>query len=167
MATFSARNVSEAVVPAAAGDIWRVLEDAGELAALTPLVRRIDVVGDTWVWHLRGISALGVSVAPSFTEQMAFDEERRITFEHRPPDGRHERAGAHGVYELSELSTGRTRLFIDITLCVELPLPRLSRRAVERVMATTMQRTGDRFGLNLYRRLDIDPATATTTTLAS
>ena len=34
---------------------------------------------------------------------------------------------------------------------------RLSRRAVERVMATTMQRTGDRFATNLYHHLGIEP----------
>jgi hypothetical protein len=41
---------------------------------------------------------------------------------------------------------------------VDLPLPKLSRRAVERVMAESMQRAGDRFAENLYRHLDIDPA---------
>jgi carbon monoxide dehydrogenase subunit G len=167
LTTFSSRNVSEAVVPVAPPTIWRVLADADELTALTPLVRRIDVAGDAWVWHLRGISALGVTVEPSFTEQMTFDEGRSITFEHRPPDGISERAGASGRYELHDLGGGRTRLFIDISLCVELPLPRLSRRAVEKVMATTMQRTGDRFALNLYRRLGVDPRAATARTLAS
>ena len=159
MATFSSRNVSDAVVPVAPPVIWPVLADATELTALTPLVRAIDADGDTWVWHLRGIAALGVSVEPSFTEHMAFDEARSITFEHRPPPGDVERAGAQGRYELHDLGDGRTRLFIDITLCVELPLPRLSRRAVEKVMAATMQRTGDRFAVNLYRRLGLDPTT--------
>jgi carbon monoxide dehydrogenase subunit G len=167
LATFSARNVSEAVVPVAPAAIWRLLADARELTALTPLVRRIDVAGETWVWHLAGIAALGVSVEPSFTESMIFDEARSITFEHRPPDGVSERAGARGRYELHDLGDGRTRLFIDITLCVELPLPRASRRAVERVMATTMQRTGDRFGVNLYRRLGVDARAASSRTLAS
>jgi carbon monoxide dehydrogenase subunit G len=167
VATFSSRNVSAATVPAAPTDIWAVLRDAGELAALTPLVRHIDVDGDIWVWHLRGISALGVSIEPTFTEHMAFDPARSITFEHRPPDGRNERAGAHGRYELHDLGGVRTRLHIDITLCVELPLPRMSRRAVERVMATTMQRTGDRFAVNLYERLGLDPATATAASSAS
>lgn len=167
MATFSSRNVSEAVVPVAPPIIWRVLADAQELTALTPLVRRIDVAGDTWVWHLRGIAALGVTVEPSFTEQMAFEEARSITFEHRPPNGVSERAGASGRYELHDLGAGRTRLFIDITLCVELPLPRMSRRAVEKVMATTMQRTGDRFAVNLYRRLGVDAREASARTLAS
>ena len=90
----------------------------------------------------------------------------RSRFEHRPPAGSTERAGADGRYELDDRGDGRTRLFVDISLCVDLPLPRLSRRAVEKVMATTMQRTGDRFGLNLYRRLGIDPSTATSRTLS-
>lgn len=167
MATFSSRNVSEAFVPVAPAAMWRLLADAAELTALTPLVRRIDVAGSTWVWHLRGITALGVSVEPSFTEQMEFDEARSIMFEHRPPDGVSERAGAHGRYELHDLGDGRCRLFIDITLCVELPLPRLSRRAVEKVMAATMQRTGDRFAVNLYRRLGVDASAASSRTLAS
>ncbi len=158
MTTFSTRNQSVADVPVDGGAIWAVLTDPDLLASLTPLVASIDADGDTWIWHLRGISALGVSVAPTFTEHMTFREPSSIRYEHRPPDGRSERAGANGVYELEELSTQRTRLTIDITLCVELPLPRLSRRAVERVMATTMQRTGDRFATNLYHHLGIEPS---------
>jgi carbon monoxide dehydrogenase subunit G len=157
MTTFSSQNTSVAEVPASREAIWSVLRDAQALADVTPLVRAIDVDGDRWTWHLRGISALGLSVTPSFTELMTFDEPREIRFAHRPPDGRAERAGANGVYTLTELDRHRTRVAIDITLCVELPLPRLSRRAVEAVMATTMQRTGDRFSANLYRRLHIDP----------
>jgi hypothetical protein len=34
-------------------------------------------------------------------------------------------------------------------------------------MATTMQRTGDRFGVNLYRRLGVDARAASSRTLAS
>jgi carbon monoxide dehydrogenase subunit G len=163
MTTFSSRNVSDAVVGAPATAIWAVLEDPAQLAELTPLVRAIDVVGERWVWHLRGISALGVSVEPTFTERMTFEPCRSIRFAHEPPDGHTERAGAEGVYLLHDLGDGRTSLHIDITLCVELPLPRLSRRAVEKVMATSMQHTGDRFAANLYARLGIDGATTTPT----
>lgn len=136
-----------------------MISDATSLAELTPLIKTIDVDGDIWVWHLLGISALGVSVTPSFSELMTFDEPGEIRFTHQPPDGRSERAGASGVYTLEDLGDGSTRLSIDITLCVELPLPRLSRRVVEATMDSMMQRTGDRFATNLYRRLDIDPAT--------
>ena len=63
---------------------------------------------------------------------------------------------------------------IEITVQVDLPLPTLARRAVERVMATMMSRTGDRFAENLYRELripspsplsrddEVGPPTATT-----
>ncbi len=158
MATFSARNTSVAVVPADRERIWAVLRDADTLAALTPLVRSIDVSGDIWVWHLRGISAVGVSVTPSFTELMSFDEPKLIQFAHQPPNGHNERAGAGGTYGLERIDDDHTRLSIDITLCVELPLPRLSRRVVEATIVSMMQRTGDRFATNLYDRLSIDPA---------
>ncbi|MCU1502301.1 MAG: Polyketide cyclase / dehydrase and lipid transport, partial [Ilumatobacteraceae bacterium] len=158
LAAFSSRNESVAVVTVGRQRIWSVLRDADALASLTPLVRSIDVDGDVWTWHLRGISALGASVAPTFTERMTFDEPREIGFAHRPPDGRSERAGANGTYVLDAVGDESTRLSIDITLCVELPLPRLSRRAVEKAMAAMMQRTGDRFAVNLYQRLGIDAA---------
>jgi carbon monoxide dehydrogenase subunit G len=157
MTTFSSQNTSVAEVPAAREEIWGVLRDPQALAAVTPLVRAIEVDGDMWTWHLRGIAALGMSVTPSFTEHMTFHEPSEIRFAHEPPDGRSERAGANGVYTLTELGERRTRVAIDITVCVELPLPRMSRRAVQAVMAKTMQRTGDRFATNLYERLHIDP----------
>ena len=169
VATFSSRNISVAVVPAARQDIWEVLADAETLAALTPLVTAIDAAGDVWTWHLRGISALGVSVTPTFTEQMTFVAPGEIRFRHQPPAGTNERAGAEGVYTLEEVDDDHTKLSVDITLCVELPLPRLARGAVQSTMAAMMQRTGNRFATNLYTRLSIDPArvaTPTSTTLA-
>jgi carbon monoxide dehydrogenase subunit G len=159
---FESRNVSCADVPAPRRDLWDVLTDPQALTDLTPLLERISVDGDRWCWTLGGIRALGVEVAPSFTERMAFDEPSRITFEHAPPPGASERAGASGVYDLRELAPDETRLRIDIALHVELPLPALSRRAVERVMASTMDRTGDVFAQRLYRRLGLDPATVVT-----
>jgi carbon monoxide dehydrogenase subunit G len=157
MTAFSSRNVSVATLPVEADRVWAVLEDPGLLAELTPLVDRIDPVGASWIWTLVGISALGVSVAPTFTEHMLVTPTSRIVFEHAPPPGATERAGADGVYELIRVGDDRTRLRIDITLWVELPLPSFLRGVVERVMATTMQRTGDGVATNLYRHLDIDP----------
>jgi carbon monoxide dehydrogenase subunit G len=157
MATFSSHNRSTAEVPASRQEIWAVLRDPEALAELTPLVERITVDGDRWTWKLHGVSALGVQVCPSFTERMIFTEGERIEFHHDPPAGAEERAGAEGTYVLADAAAGRTHLDIDITVEVELPLPRLSAKAVERVMATTMARTGDRFARNLYRRLGIDP----------
>lgn len=160
MTCFQTRNVSSGDVPASRSAIWEVLTDPGALTEMTPLLERITVDGDRWCWQLSGIRALGVEVAPSFTEQMEFDEASRITFRHAPPDGGRERAGADGVYELTEVAADRTHLSIDITLHVELPLPAMSRRAVEGVMASSMARTGDVFAQRLYRRLGVDPAAA-------
>lgn len=160
MAIFIARNVSASVVPVSAEQIWKHLSDPVSLTALTPLVRSIVVDGNLWRWQLAGIEALGVSVSPAFTERMEFIEPRLIRFNHQSPDGQHERAGADGTYELTPQGDG-TELKVDIALTIELPLPRLSARAVERVMKTSMQRTGKRFAVNLYHRLGLDPSTIT------
>ncbi|MGI8755047.1 MAG: SRPBCC family protein [Acidimicrobiales bacterium] len=160
MTTFSSRNRSTAIVPAPRSAIWDALSDPNSLASLTPLVSEIRASGDTWSWALTGISALGMTVAPTFTEQMTFEDQRHIGFRHDPPEAGGERAGANGHYDLADAPNGATRLVIDITICVELPLPKLSTRAVERVMATTMARTGDAFARNLYTRLGLDPARA-------
>ena len=159
MTRFESRNVSEADVPSSRQAIWDVLSDPDLLARFTPLIRAIHPDGDLWCWQLSGISALGVEVAPSFSERMKLVDLERIDFRHDPPKGAQERAGADGVYTLEDLGHGVTRLFIDLTIWVDLPLPKLSRRAVERVMAETMDRTGDRFAQNLYRHLGIDPST--------
>ena len=100
-----------------------------------------------------------MEIAPSFTELMQFEPASRITFRHDPPEG-DERAGAEGTYLLEATGPDSTELSIDITLRVDLPLPRASRRAVERVMRSTMTRTGDVFADRLYRRLGVDPADA-------
>lgn len=159
MSRFSSRNISRADVPAPRQAIWEVLTDPDALTELTPLLEGITVNADHWCWKLGGIKALGVEVAPSFTERMTFDEPSRITFRHDPPAGAAERAGAEGTYDLVERGPDATQLSIDITLHVELPLPAMSRRAVERVMSSTMARTGDVFAQRLYGRLGIDPTT--------
>ncbi len=166
MPSFSSRNVSRATVPAPRDAIWDVVTDPDLLAELTPLLDRIDVDGEHWTWQLGGIAALGVEVAPSFTERMTFEPRSCLRFTHDPPAGVRERAGAEGVYELRELDAGTTELGIDLTLTVELPLPQAMRGAVERVMATSMARTGDLFAQRLYAHLGVDPAAATTTTVA-
>jgi carbon monoxide dehydrogenase subunit G len=155
---FSTRNVSNGDVPVPRSAVWEVLTDPQCLTEMTPLLEGISVDGDRWCWQLSGIRALGVEVAPSFTEQMTFDEPSRIEFRHAPLAGHTERAGADGIYELTEIGPDRTHLSIDITLHVDLPLPKLSRRAVERVMASSMARTGDVFAERLYRRLGVDPS---------
>lgn len=157
MTRFESRTVSEADVPVPPSAIWEVLSSPDLLARFTPLIREIRANGDLWCWQLSGISALGVEVAPSFSERMTLVEEERIDFRHDPPDGAKEKAGADGTYTLTALGDDATRLFIDITIWADLPLPKVSRRAVERIMAESMDRTGDRFASNLYDHLDIDP----------
>jgi carbon monoxide dehydrogenase subunit G len=159
MTRFQNRNVSTGDLPVSAETIWAVLTDPDLLAELTPLIKGITADGDRWCWQLTGISALGVSVPPSFTERMTFTPHERIEFRHEPPPGSDERAGVEGLYTIEDLADGGVRLCVDLTMWVDLPLPKLSRRAVERIMAESMQRTGDRFAANLYRHLGIDPAT--------
>ena len=117
-------------------------------ADLFALACRITADGDRWCWRLKGIKALGVSVAPNFLEEMTFEPEHHIGF--RPATDVDQRAGAEGTYDLEDAPDGATKLTIDITITVELPLPRASKRAVEKVMASTMNKTGDRFARNLY-----------------
>lgn len=152
MSRFTASTESDAVVTADRSAVWAVLSDPEALPRLTPLLDRIEADGDLWHWEMARIPVLGVSVAPSFTERMRFEPERRIDFEHAPPDGRPERAAAEGWYLLDDAEHG-TRLRVRLELCVEVPLPRAARPAVTRVIAGVVQRMGDRFSANLLREL--------------
>lgn len=154
MTVFSSTNESEAVVAAPRHEIWQALTDPVLLPQLTPLLRSIQADGDTWCWEMVRISALGVSIEPSFTETMRFTPETRIEYSHTPPTGARERTGADGWYRLAD-APGGTRLHIALTLHVDLPLPRASGPAVRTVMRTMMDRTGDRFAKNLDRHLGL------------
>jgi carbon monoxide dehydrogenase subunit G len=153
MNRFSATTESVAVVPAAREAVWAALTDPALLPRLTPLLRAIEVDGDLWRWEMHRVGVLGASITPSFTERMVLDAPRSIAYTHAPPPGRHERTGAEGRYELTEVPGG-TRLDIRLTLTVELPLSRAARPAVQRVMHAAMMRTGDRFGSNLLHHLE-------------
>lgn len=155
MSRFSVTTESEAVVAAERSAIWAVLTDPELLPELTPLLRRIDVEGDLWRWHLVGLSVLGVGITPVFTERMRFDDLRRIDYAHEPPPGVTERTGTDGWYELSD-AEGGTRLGISLTLTVELPISALAAPAVKGVMRSTLYRTGERFSANLLRHLGAD-----------
>ena len=72
---------------------WAPAPEGGLLVTATA-ADGITVDGDRWCWHLSGIRALGVEVAPSFTERMTFGAPSRIEFRHDPPPGAVERAGA-------------------------------------------------------------------------
>lgn len=154
MATFSATTTSQAVVDAPRDDIWAALTDPTVLTRLTPLLRGIQTQGDRWHWQLIRLSVLGVTVDPSFTEEMHFTPSTRIDYSHKPPAGTKERAGAEGWYLLEEVEGG-TRLSISLRLDVELPLSRVVRPAVEAVMRGVITQTGDRFATNLERHLGL------------
>jgi carbon monoxide dehydrogenase subunit G len=152
MSTFSATVKSGADISADREAVWKALTDPALLPELTPLLRNVTTDGDTWCWQMTRIAALGVSTSPSFTEKMTFEDGHRIAYTHRPPTGARERAGAEGVYALSDIEGG-THLDIELTLCVDLPLPRAAAPAVQRVMRATMNRTGDKFSANLLTHL--------------
>lgn len=166
MTWFSARNISASTVPVPAGDIWTVITDPDMLASLTPLVRSIEASGANWRWTLNGIEGLGLKVEAVFTERMEFLDERQIRFSHVPPAGERERAGVAGVYDLAPVDPQATELRVDLTLSVDLPLPRLSRFTVEAIVASTMRVTGQMFAANLYEHFGLDPAAASITEIA-
>jgi carbon monoxide dehydrogenase subunit G len=148
---FTAHDRSTEVVKADQAALWKALTDPDLLPRLTPYLHSIDADGDRWRWNMARIPVLGISVAPSFTERMTFDEPRRIEFTHDPESGQ-EKAGVEGTYELEEVEGG-TRLSIDIDICVDLPLPGMARGAVERAMGGVIAVMGRRFAANLLRHL--------------
>ena len=154
MNRFSATTDSEAVVAADRKAIWAALTDPVVLPRLTPLLRRIETDGDLWRWEMNRIGVLGASITPCFTERMVFDAPERIEYTHAPPEGRRERTAAEGWYRLTEVDGG-THLRISLTLFVELPLAKAAGPAVRRVMESAMERTGDRFAVNLLRHLGV------------
>ncbi|MEP7092271.1 MAG: SRPBCC family protein, partial [Nocardioidaceae bacterium] len=143
-------------VAADRGAIWAALTDPEVLPELTPLLRRIETDGDLWRWEMSRIGVLGASISPCFTERMTFREPEHIAYTHEPPAGQHEHTAAEGWYELTEVDGG-THLRISLTLRVDLPLARAVGPAVTRVMKAAMDRTGDRFAVNLHRHLGISP----------
>jgi carbon monoxide dehydrogenase subunit G len=151
MTRFNARDRSTEVVKAERKAVWAALTDPELLPQLTPYLHSIDVDGDRWRWNMARIPVLGISVAPSFTEKMTFDEPSRIEFTH-DPESAQEKAGVEGTYELEEVEGG-TRLAIDIDICVDLPLPGLSRPAVQGAMRGVIGVMGRRFAANLLRHL--------------
>jgi carbon monoxide dehydrogenase subunit G len=163
MTMFAARNVSRSTVPVPSEVIWRTITDPGTLAALTPLVRSIEASGTHWRWTLEGIGALGVNVDAVITERMVFTEGRRIAFSHDPPSERREVAGLEGVYDLTPRSGDETDLEVDLTLSLDVPLPGVSRQAVESLLQSMMRTTGEMFASNLYERLELDPSTVSIT----
>ena len=155
MTWFESSRTSTAVVTASRDEVWAVLSDPDAVAELTPLVRDIEADGDHWRWSIDEVPGVGVSLAPSFTVRMTWEERTRIAFEHDPPEGRHERAGVEGEYRLADHDAG-CRLDVELTVRVELPLPRLSAVAVERTIDGVLASMGRGFSKALLRRLDAE-----------
>lgn len=151
MTEFTVRTRSSAAVAAPRGDIWAALTDPDVLTRLTPYLHEIEVDGACWRWHLSRIPVLGVAVAPSFTELMAFDEPTSISFQHDPARG-DERAGVTGRYQLADAPSG-TAVAIDLAISLDLPFPKMARPAVQTAMKGVIGAMGNRFSTNLVRHL--------------
>lgn len=151
MNRFRARNTSTATLRSSPDKVWDVLTDPELLPVLTPYLKRIEVDGDRWTWHLTHIPVMSATVMPVFTEVMTFDEPSRIVFAHDPAKTE-ERTGVEGSYDLTPAGTG-TRVAIDLEIWCDLPLPRLSRIPVETVMHGVVAAMGKRFASNMLRHL--------------
>ena len=148
---FRARNTSEATLRSDPHLVWKVLTDPDLLPELTPYLKRIEVDGDRWTWHLTRIPVMSATVTPTFTEVMTFEEPTRIVFAH-DAERTDERTGVEGHYELTPDGTG-THVAIDLEIWCDLPLPRVSRIAVETVMSGVVAAMGKRFASNMLRHL--------------
>ncbi len=154
MSTFAQRITSNDRIQVDPVALHEVLVTSKMLARLTPLVASIDVDGERWTWQLVGVNALGINAAPAFTTLMNIDD-RRIAFEPDPTTD--ERATATGVITVEPDGPAHTVVAIDLTATVDLPLPRMTTRAVQSVMFSTMKAGGARFAENLLRHLGNPP----------
>ncbi|WP_157965462.1 hypothetical protein [Euzebya rosea] len=150
MTCFAQRVIANDVLDVEHDRVFDVLADPDCLATLTPLVARIDTNGDRWTWQLVEVSALGVTATARFTTLMDIGTDA-IRF--RPAPDVDERASATGHLEVTPEADGRTRVAIDLTATVELPLPRMMSRPVTAVMFATMRGGGSRFADNLLDHL--------------
>lgn len=155
MNRFRARSTSTALLRSAPEQVWDVLTDPELLPVLTPYLQRIEVDSsngvDRWTWHLTHIPVMSATVMPVFTEVMTFDKPTSITFAHDPAKTE-ERTGVEGSYHLTPVGAG-TQVAIDLEIWSDLPLPRLSRIAVQTVMGGVVGVMGKRFGSNMLRHL--------------
>lgn len=152
MAVFASTRRDVADVPHSVADVWDVLVDPAAVARLTPLVSSIEVDSrERWIWRLQGVPLPGRRLDLTMTERMTFAPQRRIDFTHDPLGGS-SRAGAHGHYLLEPVQDG-TRLTIELTVSVQLPLPGLARPAVEPAMQQVLHQMGQRFAAGLGKEL--------------
>jgi len=142
-------------VPYARERIYEVLTDPSMVARLTPFVKSIVPTpdGEHWIWTMSGIQVGGYGFTATFTEKMTLTEPSRLDFAHDPPEGKPERAAVAGHYVLTELGPEETRLETSLEVCIDLPLPRVSKGMVGRTMKGVMGTMGDRFSKNLLDHL--------------
>lgn len=155
MAIFTASTHAEAIVLAEPEEIWAALTDPDLVAEMTPFLARIEADGEHWRWFMSGFDVLGKTFRPEFTERMVFDEPTRIEFHHDPP-AETERSGVQGWYELTpvpEAEGGGTRLVTDLTICLDLPLPKVAKPAVTKAMHKVIDTMGDTFSERLLKHL--------------
>lgn len=158
MTRFTSSTTSEAVITADRERVWEMLTDPDTVARLTPLLDRIDVEDDLWIWHMGSIPGLPVRFAPTFTERMHFDPMERIEYEHAPRGGK-EPAAVKGWYALDEHPDG-VKLGIYLEICVALPLPKAANGMVTKVMGRVMDQMGDRFAQRMLAELDAEEVAA-------
>lgn len=158
MTRFTSSTESTAVITADRDEVWEMLTDPETVARLTPLLQRIEVDGDLWIWHMGTIPGLPVKFAPTFTERMKQVPKERIEYEHAPRGGK-EPAAVKGWYSLDDHPRG-VRLGIYLEICVALPLPRLAGGMVTGVMNQVMGQMGDRFAKRMLAELDAEEVAA-------
>ena len=151
MNRFRARTTSDATLRSSPEQVWDVLTDPVLLPRLTPYLKSIDVDGDRWIWNLTRIPVMSATITPTFTEVMTFEKPTRIVFAH-DPEKTAERTGVEGTYLLKPDGSG-THVAIDLEIWCDLPLPRISRLAVETVMHGVVAAMGKRFASNMLRHL--------------
>src|SRR5690349_15139422 len=114
MTRFTSSTQSEAVITADRDRVWEMLTDPDTVARLTPLLQRIEVDGDLWIWHMGSIPGLPVKFAPTFTERMKQTPKERIEYEHAPREGK-EPAAVKGWYSLDDHPKGvKLGIYLEI-----------------------------------------------------
>ena len=88
----------------------------------------------------------------SFRPHGGEEPEERIVFTH-DPDRSDEMTAVMGTYRLVDHADGGTEVSIDLQISTHLPLPGLTRPAVERVMAGVVKHMGTVFSRNLLKHL--------------
>ena len=142
MTRFSAKTDAQAVITASRADVWALLRDPQAIAEMTPFVKEIVEDGEHWTCT-GGLEVLGKSVSPRFTEKMTFDEPERIEFHHDPPAGETERSSVEGG--TTSRTTTRASVTTSLEITPDLPLPKISSKAVTATMHGVVEKMGDRF----------------------